>query len=109
MGSERWLDQGPGLCIASKHGVAGLTKQFALQYGPRGVRVNAISPGFVETNMTAEFRDTEEGRAFLVARHPIGRLGRPEEIASVAAFLASDDASFVNGVVLPVDGGYTAQ
>jgi NAD(P)-dependent dehydrogenase (short-subunit alcohol dehydrogenase family) len=95
--------------IASKHGVAGLTKQFALQYGPRGVRVNAISPGFVETNMTAEFRDTEAGLAFLVARHPIGRLGRPEEIASVAAFLASDDASFVNGVVLPVDGGYTAQ
>lgn len=95
--------------IATKHGVAGLTKQFALQYGPAGVRVNAISPGFIETNMTAQFRDTDAGRDFLISRHPLGRLGRPEEIASVAAFLASDDASFVNGVVLPVDGGYTAQ
>jgi NAD(P)-dependent dehydrogenase (short-subunit alcohol dehydrogenase family) len=95
--------------IATKHGVAGLTKQYALQYGPSGVRVNAISPGFIETNMTAEFRETDEGRDFLISRHPLGRLGRPEEIASVAAFLASDDASFVNGVVLPVDGGYTAQ
>jgi NAD(P)-dependent dehydrogenase (short-subunit alcohol dehydrogenase family) len=95
--------------IASKHGVVGLTRQFALEYGRHGVRVNAISPGFIETNMTAQFRETEEWRSFLVGRHPLGRLGQPEEIASVAAFLASEDASFVNGVVLPVDGGYTAQ
>ena len=111
---EQLRDEGEGnpegpAYIASKHGVAGLTKQFALEYGPRGVRVNAISPGFIETAMTAEFRETDEGRDFLISRHPLGRLGRPEEIASVAAFLASDDASFINGVVLPVDGGYTAQ
>jgi NAD(P)-dependent dehydrogenase (short-subunit alcohol dehydrogenase family) len=95
--------------IASKHGVVGLTKQYALMYGPAGVRVNAIAPGFIETAMTAEFRETDEGRDFLIGRHPLGRLGRPEEIASVAAFLASDDASFINGVTIPVDGGYTAQ
>ena len=95
--------------IASKHGVVGLTKQFALEYGPSNVRVNAISPGFIETNMTAVFREVDEMREMLISRHPLGRLGRPEEIASVAAFLASDDASFVNGVTIPVDGGYTAQ
>ena len=100
---------GPGAYIAAKHGVAGLTKQFALNYARHGVRVNAISPGFIETAMTAEFREDPEMEAYLISQHPIGRLGRPEEIAAVASFLASADASFVNGVVLPVDGGYTAR
>ena len=94
---------------ASKHGVIGLTRQFAVQYGREGVRVNAISPGFIRTNMTAQFREVEAINDLLVARHPLNRMGQPEEIASVVAFLASDDASFVNGAVLPVDGGYTAQ
>jgi NAD(P)-dependent dehydrogenase (short-subunit alcohol dehydrogenase family) len=95
--------------VASKHGVAGLTKQYAIAFGARGVRVNAISPGYIETPMTAQARETPEGRAFLVSLHPMGRLGQPEEIAAVAAFLASDEASFVNGIVMPVDGGYTAR
>jgi len=95
--------------VASKHGVAGLTKQFAIAFGPQGVRVNAISPGYIETPMTQEMRETEGGEEFLVSLHPLGRLGQPEEIAAVAAFLASDDASFVNGIVMPVDGGYTAR
>ena len=95
--------------VASKHGVAGLTKQFAIAFGPQGVRVNAISPGYIETPMTAEMRETEGGEDFLVSLHPLGRLGQPEEIAAAASFLASDDASFVNGIIMPVDGGYTAR
>ena len=98
-----------GAYVASKHGVAGLTKQYAIAFGAQGVRVNAISPGYIETPMTAEMRETAEGQEFLIGLHPMGRLGMPEEIASVAAFLASDDASFVNGIVMPVDGGYTAR
>ncbi|MEM6708747.1 MAG: SDR family NAD(P)-dependent oxidoreductase [Pseudomonadota bacterium] len=98
-----------GAYVAAKHGVVGLTRQFALQFGSLGVRVNAIAPGFIETAMTEGFRETEEGRDYLISLHPQGRLGRAEEIASAAAFLASDDASFVNGVVLPVDGGYSAR
>lgn len=100
--------EGPAY-VAAKHGVAGLTKQFAVRYAAQGVRVNAIAPGFIETAMTADFRATQEGRDYLISKHPQGRLGRPDEIAAVAAFLASDAASFVNGVILPVDGGYTAQ
>jgi len=103
------LKPGAGAYVASKHGVAGLTKQYAIAFGAMGVRVNAISPGYIETPMTAEMRETTDGEEFLVSLHPLGRLGQPEEIASVASFLASDDASFVNGIVMPVDGGYTAR
>ncbi len=99
----------PGAYVAAKHGVAGLTKQFAISYGALGVRVNAISPGFIETAMTAEFREDPVTEQHLIGLHPLGRLGRPQEIAAVASFLASEEASFVNGVVLPVDGGYTAR
>ena len=98
-----------GAYVAAKHGVVGLTRSFAVRYGPLGVRVNAICPGYIETPMTASIRETPEDVAHLVALHPIGRLGRPEEIASVAAFLASDASSFLTGVALPVDGGYTAR
>ena len=95
--------------VASKHGVAGLTKQYAIAFGAEGVRVNAISPGYIETPMTAEMRETDGGEDFLISLHPLGRLGQPEEIAAVASFLASDEASFVNGIIMPVDGGYTAR
>ncbi len=103
------LEPGGGAYIAAKHGVAGLTKQYAVSYGRFGVRVNAIAPGYIETNMTAEMREDAETLTYLTELHPLGRLGQPEEIAAAASFLASDDASFVNGVVLPVDGGYTAR
>lgn len=103
------LQPGAGAYVASKHGVAGLTKQYAIAFGAMGVRVNAISPGYIETPMTAEMRETTEGEEFLVSLHPMGRLGQPEEIAAAAAFLASDEASFVNGIIMPVDGGYTAR
>jgi NAD(P)-dependent dehydrogenase (short-subunit alcohol dehydrogenase family) len=95
---------------ASKHGVVGLTKSAALEYAPRGVRINAICPGTIETAMV----DGMIARGELdvpeaVANQPIGRLGRPEEIAAAVLWLCSPAASFVLGVALPVDGGYTAR
>jgi NAD(P)-dependent dehydrogenase (short-subunit alcohol dehydrogenase family) len=103
------LTAGAGAYVAAKHGVVGLTKQYAVTFGPRNVRVNAIAPGYIVTPMTESVRGIDGGVSYLESLHPIGRLGLPEEIAAAAVFLASDDASFITGVVLPVDGGYTAR
>ena len=96
--------------VASKHGVAGLTKSAALEYAKSGIRINAVCPGFIRTAMVERTIDggaiSEEA---MIAAEPIGRIGRPEEIASVVLFLCSDDASFVTGIPMPVDGGYVAQ
>ena len=88
---------------ASKFGVIGFTKTWARELGPKGIRVNAVAPGFIETPILGSVPD--KVLAELRARVPLQRLGRPEEIASVYAFLASDDASYVNGAVIEVSGG----
>jgi NAD(P)-dependent dehydrogenase (short-subunit alcohol dehydrogenase family) len=96
--------------VASKHGVAGLTKSSALEYAKSGIRINAVCPGFIRTAMTERVMDGGSiSEDAMIAAEPIGRIGKPEEIASVVLFLCSDDASFVTGLPLPVDGGYVAQ
>jgi NAD(P)-dependent dehydrogenase (short-subunit alcohol dehydrogenase family) len=92
---------------AAKHGVVGLTKTAALEYSKDGVRVNAIGPGYIETPLLKAL-DSEVYDG-LVDLHPIGRLGKAEEVAELALWLASDKASFVSGSYHVVDGGYTAQ
>jgi NAD(P)-dependent dehydrogenase (short-subunit alcohol dehydrogenase family) len=95
---------------ASKHGVIGLTTSAALEYAPRGIRINAVCPGTIETPMVADMITKGElDRAEAAAATPIARLGTAEEIAASVLWLCSPGASFVVGVALPVDGGYTAQ
>jgi 3-oxoacyl-[acyl-carrier protein] reductase len=88
---------------ASKAGLIGLTRTWARELGPRGITANAVAPGFIETDMLKSV--PAKVVAELVDRTPAGRLGRPEEVASVYLFLASEQASFVNGAVIGVDGG----
>jgi NAD(P)-dependent dehydrogenase (short-subunit alcohol dehydrogenase family) len=96
---------------ASKGGVVLLTKNLAIDYGGRGIRANTICPGFIQTPMTAgifSMDGMDDVRRGFIEEHALKRFGQPEEIAAAAAFLVSSDASFVTGVALPVDGGYTA-
>ena len=95
---------------ATKHAVIGQTKSVALQYGKHGVRVNAVCPGTIETPMVARMAASNElDREVAAAGVPLGRLGRPEEIAAAVLWLCSDAASYVTGAALPVDAGHTAQ
>ncbi|MBT6910697.1 MAG: SDR family oxidoreductase, partial [Rhodospirillaceae bacterium] len=99
----------PVAYTASKHGVIGLTKSAALGYAEAGIRVNAVCPGYIMTPLVAGvFEKHPDRKAQIVADHPIGRLGTPEEIAAAAVWLCSDAASFVNGTAMTVDGGYVA-
>ena len=94
---------------AAKHGVVGLTKHYATNYGTRGVRVNSINPGWIETAMTDPLQMAPEFKQYMEQHSALGRMGKPEEVAAVALFLASDDASFVTGASYVVDGGWTAR
>ena len=95
----------------AKHALIGLTRSLAAEYASRGVRINAIAPAYIDTDMVAGYfastDDPEAERARVAGLHPIGRIGRPEEVAGPALFLASDEASFISGEVLMVDGGIT--
>ncbi|MGI9603145.1 MAG: SDR family NAD(P)-dependent oxidoreductase [Acidimicrobiales bacterium] len=93
---------------ASKGAVILLTKNLACDYGRAGIRANALCPGFVDTPLLAEALAEGDFKDGIREQHKLGRFGRPDELAAAALFLASDDASFITGVALPVDGGYTA-
>jgi NAD(P)-dependent dehydrogenase (short-subunit alcohol dehydrogenase family) len=93
---------------ASKAGCMNLTRELAGQWGRDGVRVNAIAPGWVDTEMTSDWLGTEKAQELVKRKTPLGRVATPEEITTAALFLASDASSFVTGAVLPVDGGWTA-
>ncbi|KKM63379.1 hypothetical protein LCGC14_1512070 [marine sediment metagenome] len=93
--------------VAAKHGVVGLTKTTALEYAQKGVRVNSVGPGYIQTQLLDQLDDEQKEQ--LVKAHPIGRLGKPEEVANLVVWLCSEEASFVTGSYYLVDGGYTAQ
>jgi NAD(P)-dependent dehydrogenase (short-subunit alcohol dehydrogenase family) len=93
--------------VAAKHGVAGMTKAAGISYAPKGVRINSVHPGYIDTPLLGELpAELYDG---LVAKHPLGRLGTSEEVAALVLFLLSDKASFIAGSQHLVDGGYTAQ
>jgi NAD(P)-dependent dehydrogenase (short-subunit alcohol dehydrogenase family) len=98
-----------GPYVASKHAVLGLTKTAAVEYGRCGIRVNAVSPGAVRTEMLLGVLGSEEALDRMGAAHPLGRVGRPEEIADAVAWLFSDESSYFTGQSLTLDGGLTAQ
>ena len=94
---------------AAKHGVVGLTQAAALDYSASGLRINCVGPAFIHTPMISRFEADARVREQLIAQHPIGRLGQPEEVAELVLWLASSRASFVTGAHYPIDGGYLAR
>ncbi len=95
---------------AAKHGVIGLTKAAALDYASQNLRINAVCPGYIDTPMMGRFTGgTDEGRAKVIAEEPVGRMGKPEEIAAAVIWLCSDAAAFVIGHAMVIDGGQTVQ
>ncbi|MFC9653086.1 MULTISPECIES: SDR family NAD(P)-dependent oxidoreductase [unclassified Streptomyces] len=99
---------GAAVYVGSKHAVEGITKSVALEVAASGIRVNAVAPGPTDTGMLNRFTGTPENKADMVTRVPLGRLGLSEELADAIVFIASDDAAFITGHILDVDGGMTA-
>jgi NAD(P)-dependent dehydrogenase (short-subunit alcohol dehydrogenase family) len=99
---------GASIYVGAKHAVEGITKSVALETAKSGIRVNAVAPGPTDTGMLTRFTGTTENKAALAAEVPLGRLGRPEEVADGIVFIASDEARFITGHILNVDGGHTA-
>ena len=99
---------GASVYVGSKHAVEGITKSVALEIAKSGIRVNAVAPGPTDTGMLTRFTGTPEKKASLAAEVPMGRLGRSEELADAIVFMASDQASYITGHILNVDGGHTA-
>lgn len=99
---------GMGPYAASKHAVNGLTRSAALEYAKQGIRINAVAPAAIETDMYDRLTEVVP-RDMMTALHPIGRVGKPAEIADAVVWLASPQATFVTGLILPIDGGFTAQ
>lgn len=95
--------------VSAKHGVVGLTRTAALEYSKAGIRINAVGPAFIQTPMIEAATSNSEMENMLVAGHPIGRLGRPEEVSELVLWLSSEKASFVTDSYYAVDGGYLAQ
>ena len=93
---------------AAKGAITNFTRALALEYGSRGIRINAVAPSLTSSEATADLERSDAVMAAFADRLPIGRAATPDEIAGVIAFLASEDAVFVNGVILPVDGGISA-
>ncbi|MFM8323108.1 MAG: SDR family oxidoreductase, partial [Chloroflexota bacterium] len=107
LGQAGW--SGSPAYVAAKHGVIGLTRTAAIEYATAGLRVNAIGPAFIVTPMIGSAIEDAQSGAALAALHPVGRLGRVEEVAELVIWLSSDKASFVTGAYYPVDGGYLAR
>ncbi len=106
-GQKRQSTYGPAKFVAS-----GITKHLAIEWADRGIRVNAVAPGTIRTDRVKQLPEEPGGAEYLAAieqAHPMGRIGEPSEVATAILFLASDDASFVTGAILPVDGGFLAQ
>jgi NAD(P)-dependent dehydrogenase (short-subunit alcohol dehydrogenase family) len=102
------FEQSPAY-VAAKHGVLGLTKNAAVEYGRQGIRINSVGPGFIQTPLIAGLEQDEQIREHLISLHPMGRLGKPEEVAELVIWLSSDKASFITGAYHEVDGGYLAR
>jgi NAD(P)-dependent dehydrogenase (short-subunit alcohol dehydrogenase family) len=100
---------GVGAYVVSKHGIIGLTKAAALEYARQGLRINAVCPGFVQTSLIDVATSTAEASEAIVAAHPVGRIGRVEEVADTVVWLCSDSASFITGHSMVIDGGYSLQ